>query len=138
MPRPLRDSPFPYGFHEAGGEQSMLDVGTPGSATGRITLSSGPALSGIGARAGDFDLATPTEAQISSAAQLITALLDQLGLDVNDVFGRSEVERGTTSPGLQWGQGVRYRDELLARAAGQVAPVSRFDIPRDVRIMATI
>jgi len=30
MPRALRDSPFLYGFHDPGGEQTMLDVGTPG------------------------------------------------------------------------------------------------------------
>lgn len=30
MPRALRDSPFLYGFHDPGGEQTMLDVGIPG------------------------------------------------------------------------------------------------------------
>ena len=30
MPRALRDSPFLYGFHDPGGEQTLLDVGTPG------------------------------------------------------------------------------------------------------------
>ncbi len=30
MPRPLCDSPFIYGLHDSGGEQTMLDVGTPG------------------------------------------------------------------------------------------------------------
>lgn len=30
MPRPLRDSPYIYGFHDPGGEQLMLDAGSPG------------------------------------------------------------------------------------------------------------
>ena len=30
MPRALRDSPFLYGLHDPGGEQTMLDVGAPG------------------------------------------------------------------------------------------------------------
>ena len=69
------------------------------------------------ALAGDFDLHTPTEAQMNAAADLLAGLLRDLGLSVTAIFGRNEVERGTTSPGMQWGQGVRYRDTLNALVA---------------------
>jgi hypothetical protein len=72
---------------------------------------------------GDFDLAVPTPAQMAAAADLLAALLTRFGLDVNDIVGRSEVERGTTSPGMQWGQGVRWRDDLVAAVAARL-PVS--------------
>lgn len=66
---------------------------------------------------GDFDLAAPAPAQMEAAAQLLADLLTDLGLSMNAIFGRSEVERGTTSPGVQWSQGVRWRDELIAAVA---------------------
>jgi len=69
------------------------------------------------ALAGDFDLHTPTEAQMNAAADLLAGLLRDLGLSVTAIFGRNEVERRTTSPGMQWGQGVRYRDTLIALVA---------------------
>ena len=69
------------------------------------------------ALAGDFDLHTPTEAQMNAAADLLAGLLRDLGLSVTAIFGRTEVERGTTSPGMQWSQGVRYRDALIALVA---------------------
>lgn len=69
------------------------------------------------ALAGDFDLDTPTEAQMNAAADLLAGLLRDLGLSVTAIFGRNEVERRTTSPGMQWGQGVRYRDALIALVA---------------------
>lgn len=69
------------------------------------------------ALAGDFDLRTPTEAQMNAVADLLAGLLRDLGLSVTAIFGRNEVERRTTSPGMQWGQGVRYRDTLIALVA---------------------
>ena len=63
---------------------------------------------------GDFDLAAPSAAQLAAAAHLIAHLITDLGLAPDAVVGRSEVERGTTSPGLQWAQGVAYRVDLLA------------------------
>jgi hypothetical protein len=66
---------------------------------------------------GDFDLAVPAPAQMEAAADLLAGLLAQFGLDVNAIVGRSEMERGTTSPGMQWSQGVRWRDDLIAMVA---------------------
>lgn len=66
---------------------------------------------------GDFDLAVPSGAQMAAAADLLATLLGELGLHVNDIYGRNELERGTTSPGMQWSQGVRWRDDLVARVA---------------------
>lgn len=66
---------------------------------------------------GDFDLAAPTEEQMAAAASLLAKLLLDFGLDVNCIYGRSELEPGTTSPGSQWSQGVRWRDDLIARVA---------------------
>jgi len=63
---------------------------------------------------GDFDLAAPSAAQLAVVAGLIAHLIVELGLPPDAVVGRSEVERGTTSPGLQWSQGVGYRVDLLA------------------------
>ncbi len=63
---------------------------------------------------GDFDLAAPGAAQLAVAAELIAHLITGLGLAPDAIVGRSEVERGTTSPGLQWAQGVGYRVDLLA------------------------
>ena len=87
------------------------------------------------ALAGDFDLAAPTEAQMNAAADLLAGLLQDLGLSVNAIIGRNGVERGTTSPGMQWEQGVRYRDTLIALVAQRVPAHSRFDIPPDAGIM---
>ena len=69
------------------------------------------------ALAGDFDLDVPSEAQMNAAADLLAGLLRDLGLGVNAIFGRNEIERRTTSPGMQWSQGVRYRDALIALVA---------------------
>jgi hypothetical protein len=66
---------------------------------------------------GDFDLAVPSPEQMAAAADLLADLLAQFGLGVNAIYGRSEVERGTTSPGMQWSQGVRWGDDLIARVA---------------------
>ena len=87
------------------------------------------------ALAGDFDLAAPTEAQMNAAADLLARLLQDLGLSVNAIIGHNEVQRGTTSPGMQWEQGVCYRDTLIALVAQRVPAHSRFDIPRDAGIM---
>ncbi len=67
---------------------------------------------------GDFDLAAPSAAQLAVVAGLIAHLIVELGLPPDAVVGRSEVERGTTSPGLQWSQGVGYRVDLLALVRG--------------------
>jgi hypothetical protein len=69
---------------------------------------------------GDFDRAVPTDAQMEAGAELLAGLLAQFGLDVNAIVGRSEVERGTTSPGMQWSQGVRWRDDLVAAVAARL------------------
>ena len=69
---------------------------------------------------GDFDLAAPAGEQMEAAAELLAKLLVDLGLHVNDIYGRNELERGTTSPGMQWGQGVRWRDD--SDRAGRAAP----------------
>ncbi len=69
---------------------------------------------------GDFDLAAPSEAQMAAAVELVAALLGELGLHVNDIYGRAELEGGTTSPGLQWTQGVRWGDDLVARVAAMM------------------
>lgn len=87
------------------------------------------------ALAGDFDLAVPAEAQMNAAADLLVELLGDLGLSINAIFGRSEIERGTTSPGMQWQQGVRYRDTLIALVAQRAPAYSRFDRTPNASIM---
>jgi hypothetical protein len=70
---------------------------------------------------GDFDLAVPGEAQMEAAAELLARLLVDLGLSVNTIYGRSELEGGTNSPGMQWTQGVRWGDDLKAHVAALVS-----------------
>lgn len=72
---------------------------------------------------GDFDLAVPGAEQMEATARLLAMLLGDLGLHVNNIYGRSELEAGTTSPGMQWSQGVRWRDDLVARVADLVPAI---------------
>jgi BMFP domain-containing protein YqiC len=69
---------------------------------------------------GDFDMGVPSPEQMAAAADLLADLLTQFGLGVNAIYGRSEVEGGTTSPGMQWSQGVRWGDDLIALVAAHL------------------
>ncbi len=77
---------------------------------------------GIGiALAGNFQTAAPSAKQLDAAAALIAWLLGWLGLPVNAIFGRNEVDARVASPGAQWSQGVRYRDTLIAAVTAIMA-----------------
>ena len=70
---------------------------------------------GVGvALIGNFNDAPPNDAQLDAAAHVIAWLLGMFNLTTADVVGRSEVEP-TSSPGRQWLNGARYKDDLLAR-----------------------
>ncbi len=62
---------------------------------------------------GSFMTATPTEAQLASAAHLVAWLLVTCQLSADAIIGRLEVEK-VGSPGSQWNTGARYRERLLA------------------------
>ena len=115
---------LPYHYLVTGNGQvyqlAGLDVAVNQSRVGAID---GDAV-GV-AMGGDFDLAVPNEAQVAAAAELLAQLLGELGLHVNNIYGRSELEGGTTSPGLQWSQGVRWGDDLIARVAALLPALPR-------------
>ena len=69
---------------------------------------------------GDFDLAVPPAVQMETGAAVLAELLARLGFGVNVIFGRSEVEGGTSSPGMQWSQGVTWRDDLVSLVAARL------------------
>ena len=58
--------------------------------------------------------------QMERALRLLAELLAELGFGVNDIYGRSELEGGTSSPGMQWSQGVRWRDDLVSLVAARL------------------
>ncbi len=77
---------------------------------------------GIGiALAGNFQAAAPTAQQLQAAAALIAWLLGWLGMPVNTIFGRNEVDSRVASPGAQWSQGIRYRDTLISAVTAIMA-----------------
>ena len=82
--------------------------------------------------AGNFDETTPNEAQMAALAQLCAWLLSEYNLAENALRGVSEFIV-TRSPGLQWLQGQRWKDQLLerVRAAGPVGPVTPIPQPVD-------
>ncbi|MEA3335926.1 MAG: peptidoglycan recognition family protein [Chloroflexota bacterium] len=62
--------------------------------------------------AGKFDDAAPPASQIEATARLCAWILQELGLDMDDVKGVTEfVNHG--SPGWQWLHGQRYKDDLI-------------------------
>lgn len=63
---------------------------------------------------GDFTNAAPPEAQLASAAQLISNLLGRFQLSITAIVGAREVA-ATSSPGNQWLTGAKYKDALIAR-----------------------
>lgn len=86
------------------------------------TLSAAANADGVAvALAGNFQASVPPDAQIDSAAVLIAWLLSTLGLPVNAVIGRSEVDTRVGSPGAQWSQGARFKDTLLNAISGVLA-----------------
>jgi hypothetical protein len=66
------------------------------------------------ALAGNFTAVAPTDAQITAAADLIAWLLSTLGLGINGVYGRSELDPRVASPGAQWLDGAKFKDKLVA------------------------
>ncbi len=64
------------------------------------------------ALAGDFSDEAPSPAQLTAAADVIAWLVSELGLSIEDVVGRSDLE-AVLSPGSQWKQGARYKKTLL-------------------------
>lgn len=70
------------------------------------------------ALAGNFTSAVPTESQMTAAAHLVAWLLSTLGLGVDAVYGRSELDSSVDSPGKQWLQGARYKDTFLSKVRG--------------------
>jgi uncharacterized coiled-coil protein SlyX len=64
--------------------------------------------------AGDFTNAIPAPAQLDAAGQLLSWLIAQFGLSVQDVAGYKELVN-TQSPGLQWDSGMRWKDLLMER-----------------------
>lgn len=88
------------------------------------TLSAAANTEGIGvALAGNFQEQVPPAAQMDGAAVLIAWLLSTLGLPVNAVIGRSEVDIRIASPGAQWSQGAQYKGTLLNAISGVLAGV---------------
>lgn len=64
--------------------------------------------------AGNFDETIPNEAQLDALAQLVAWLQWKYKLTDDAILGVSEhIE--TRSPGLQWVQGQRWKDQLLSR-----------------------
>ncbi len=114
---------LPYHFLVAGSGETFQLAG-PDVAVNQSRLDAIDA-DAIGiALGGNFDLAVPSVAQMAATVDLLAELLEQFGLHVNNIYGRSELERGVTSPGMQWGQGVRWRDDLIARVAQLLDPVA--------------
>ncbi|MGQ9840353.1 MAG: N-acetylmuramoyl-L-alanine amidase [Anaerolineae bacterium] len=64
--------------------------------------------------AGNFDETIPSDAQLDALAQLCAWLLYKYNLPEDAIKGVSEFIV-TRSPGLQWLQGQRWKDKLLAR-----------------------
>lgn len=73
------------------------------------------------ALSGDFEEAAPSRAQINSAGALIAWLIDRYPqLTADSIKGLRELTR-SSSPGKQWLEGKRWRDDLLGavrRASG--------------------
>lgn len=65
------------------------------------------------AMAGNFTTETPTEQQIQAAARLSAWLMQEYQIPVENVKGVSEFIV-TQSPGIQWLQGKRWKDTLVA------------------------
>lgn len=72
------------------------------------------------ALAGNFQAATPSDAQLAAAAALIAWLLNTFQLPSVAVFGRMELDPRVSSPGAQWLQGARFKDTLLGQVAAQL------------------
>jgi len=66
--------------------------------------------------AGNFDETVPSDAQLDALARLVAWLLSRFNLPASVVKGAGEFIV-TRSPGLQWLQGQRWKDQLLARVA---------------------
>lgn len=64
--------------------------------------------------AGDFTSTIPTAAQLDAAGRLIAWLLARFGLPPEAVVGYKELVN-TQSPGLQWDDGLRWKNLLLER-----------------------
>lgn len=64
---------------------------------------------------GNFGATPPPAAQLDKAAELIAWLLIKLGLPVEAVYGRSDLEPTIASPGAQWLQGAKYKFTLLSQ-----------------------
>jgi hypothetical protein len=69
------------------------------------------------ALAGDFTAAVPTEAQMTSAADLVAWLLRKLEVGPDALYGRGELDTGVASPGAQWWQGSQFKITLLEAVA---------------------
>jgi N-acetyl-anhydromuramyl-L-alanine amidase AmpD len=67
--------------------------------------------------AGNFDTATPTQAQMAALAHLAAWLLDRYDLKEDALRGASEFAE-THSPGLTWAQGPKWKETLLKLVAG--------------------
>jgi hypothetical protein len=66
--------------------------------------------------AGDFTGATPTPAQIEQGGHLITWLMQQFGVPLEQVRGHREMPTQTTEcPGNQWLEGEQWREALVRR-----------------------
>jgi len=66
------------------------------------------------ALSGNFTDAPPPAVQLDAAAHLCAWLLGELGLGKSAVIGRNELEP-VGSPGKQWLEGARYKEDFLAR-----------------------
>lgn len=66
--------------------------------------------------AGNFDAVVPSDRQLSALAQLCAWLLDLYDLKADALRGASDFIE-THSPGLQWLQGARWKEKLLALVA---------------------
>ncbi len=80
--------------------------------------------------AGNFDAAVPSDRQLAALAHLCAWLLDLYDLKPDALRGASEFIQ-THSPGLQWLQGARWKDKLLALMAavpGSPVPANADDV----------
>jgi len=64
--------------------------------------------------AGNFTREIPSEAQLTSGAQLCAWLLQELNLPPEAIKGAKEFY-STQSPGIQWAEGKKWREMLLQR-----------------------
>lgn len=77
--------------------------------------------------AGNFSDVVPTPAQLDAAARLVAWLTQELNIPLENVKGHKEYPENTTQcPGVQWLEGQKWKEMLLAR----IEEVRAGEVPR--------